>query len=276
MLSLTSPLGRYCPFHILTQLPYAIAKQHENHMTYQPYFIEGAQRPSRWMVTCDHASNLVPPALGGTLGLPKSEMARHIAYDIGAAGVSRALADALDAPVALSNFSRLVIDPNRGENDPTLLMRLYDGTVIPGNRHADAAERERRLDAYHRPYHAALEEVAALHPKRVIVSIHSFTPQLKGRPPRPWHIGVLHAYDERLTEPMFHRLTAEGDLVVGMNQPYGGHLPDDSIDRHALQHGRLNVLIELRHDLITTPDQQQAWGQRLAPLLEAALADTHL
>ncbi|TCS64591.1 putative N-formylglutamate amidohydrolase [Primorskyibacter sedentarius] len=276
MLPLTDPLGPYCPFHILTQLPYVIAKQNEDHMTYQPYFIEGAQRPSRWMVTCDHASNLVPPALGGTLGLPETEMARHIAYDIGAAGVSRALAEALNAPVALSNFSRLVIDPNRGEQDPTLLMRLYDGTVIPGNRHADAAERERRLDAYYRPYHTALAEVADLHPERAIISIHSFTPQLKGRPPRPWHVGVLHSYDERLSEPLFQRLVSEGDLVVGMNQPYGGHLPGDSIDRHALHHGRLNVLIELRHDLIVTPEQQQAWGQRLAPLLEAALADTQL
>jgi predicted N-formylglutamate amidohydrolase len=119
-----------------------------------PYHVEGADRTSRWVITCDHASNRVPPDVGGgDLGLPPADMERHIAYDVGAAGVARALAEALDAPVILSDFSRLVIDPNRGEDDPTLLMKVYDGSIIPANRHADAAEVERRLARYHRPYH---------------------------------------------------------------------------------------------------------------------------
>jgi len=102
---------------------------------YEPFFIHEGARTSRWLITCDHAANTVPPSVnGGSLGLPEADMERHIAFDIGAAGVTRALADALGAPAVLSNFSRLVIDPNRGVNDPTLLMKLYDGSVIPANR----------------------------------------------------------------------------------------------------------------------------------------------
>jgi predicted N-formylglutamate amidohydrolase len=226
------------------------------------------------LITCDHAANTVPPELGGTLGLPDADMARHNAFDPGAAGVSRALADALGCPAILGNFSRLVIDPNRGENDPTLLMRLYDGSVIPGNHHAGPEERERRLNAYYRPYHNALADLAARQDDTVIVAVHSFTRQLRARPSRPWHIGILHAYDGRLSDPLIARLQAEPDLVVGRNEPYPGHLPGDAIDRHALHHGRQNTLIELRNDLIETEAAQAAWGQRLAPLLVAALAET--
>lgn len=241
-------------------------------MTYVPFTVHGENRSSRWLITCDHATNTVPPDLGGTLGLPESDMTRHIAYDPGAAGVTRALADALGGTALLSNFSRLVIDPNRGEDDPTLVMRLYDGSVIPGNRCVDAAERERRMTAYYRPYHDALAEFAARRDDTVIVAVHSFTRQLKGRPSRPWHVGILHAYDRRLSDPFIAALEAEPDLVVGRNEPYPGHLPGDAIDRHALHHGRLNTLIELRNDLIATDATQQAWGQRLAPLLAKALA----
>ncbi|MGR3376583.1 N-formylglutamate amidohydrolase [Salipiger abyssi] len=242
-------------------------------MTYTPYHTEGEGRNGRFLVTCDHASNTVPPDLGGTLGLPEADMARHIAYDVGALGVARALAAVLDSPLIWADFSRLVIDPNRGEDDPTLLMRLYDGSVIPGNRHADAAERERRLNAYHRPYHTALESLAAARENVAIVSVHSFTRQLRGRPTRPWHVGILHAWDARLSDPLIARLEAEPDLTVGRNQPYPGHLPGDAIDRHALRHGRVNTLIELRNDLIATDATQEHWGTRLAPLLEAALND---
>ena len=117
----------------------------DRRMTYQSFEIHEESRASRWLITADHASNTVPPcAAGGDLGLPASEMGRHIAYDLGAAGVTLALADLLGAPAILSRFSRLVIDPNRGPDDPTLIMKLYDGTIIPANRHIDAAEETRR------------------------------------------------------------------------------------------------------------------------------------
>ncbi|WP_417207437.1 N-formylglutamate amidohydrolase [Antarctobacter sp.] len=242
-------------------------------MTYSTCEIIGESRPSRILITCDHAANTVPPDLGGSLGLPVSDMARHIAYDVGAAGVSIELGELLDAPVVLSNFSRLVIDPNRGEDDPTLLMKLYDGSVIPGNRHADAAEKARRLDAYYRPYDAALARMVARREDVAIVAIHSFTPQLHGRPLRPWHVGVLHAaWDARLSDPLIDLLEAQADLVVGRNEPYPGHLPGDAIDRHALREGRQNTLIEVRNDLIEEEAGQRHWAARLAPLLEQALA----
>jgi predicted N-formylglutamate amidohydrolase len=198
-------------------------------------------------------------------------MRRHIAYDIGAAGVTRHLADILGSSAILSRFSRLVVDPNRGEDDPTLIMKLYDGTIVPGNRHIDEAERERRLEAYHRPYHTAYGELVARRADTIIIAIHSFTPRLNGRAPRPWHVGILHAHwDQRLSRPLLDLLRAEPDLCVGENQPYAGHLPGDAIDRHALVPGRPNALIELRHDLITDPVGQRAWAERLAPMLEEA------
>lgn len=245
-------------------------------MTYRPFSIHGKDRPGRWLITCDHAANTVPSEInGGTLGLSDADMERHIAYDVGAAGVTLELARLLDSPAILSNFSRLVIDPNRGEDDPTLLMKLYDGTIIPGNRHADAIEINKRLNLCYRPYHRALTELAA-RPGMVLLSIHSFTRQLDGRPPRPWEIGVLHADDQRLSKPLIAALSAQGGAPVGDNEPYGGHLPGDAVERHALDHGRPNVLIELRNDLIRSPDNQNAWANRIAPVLQGVLDDSGL
>ena len=236
------------------------------------FTITGQDRPGRWLVTCDHATNRVPEAIGD-LGIGPADMARHIAYDVGAAGLARALGEALDSPVICSDFSRLVIDPNRGEDDPTLVMKLYDGTIIPANRHVDAAEVERRLQALYRPYHAAYAQLAARQADTVIVAIHSFTPCLKGRAPRPWHVGVLYSHlDERFSKPLIARLMRETDLCIGDNEPYAGHLPGDAIDRHALQPGRHNTLIELRNDLIGSEAEQRNWADRLAPILSEVLA----
>ncbi|EKD61816.1 MAG: hypothetical protein ACD_54C00085G0001 [uncultured bacterium] len=236
------------------------------------FTITGQNRPGRWLVTCDHATNRVPEAIGD-LGIGPADMARHIAYDVGAAGLARALGEALDSPVICSDFSRLVIDPNRGEDDPTLVMKLYDGTIIPANRHANAVEVERRLQTLYRPYHAAYAELAARRADTVIVAIHSFTPCLKGRALRPWHVGVLYSHlDERFSKPLIARLMREPDLCIGDNEPYAGHLPGDAIDRHALQPGRHNTLIELRNDLISSEAEQLAWAKRLAPILSEVLA----
>ena len=235
--------------------------------------ILGEDRPGRWLVTCDHASNHVPDWVdGGDLGIPAADMARHIAWDVGAAGLAVRLGENLDSPVILSDFSRLVIDPNRGEDDPTLVMKLYDGTIIPANRHAGPEEVERRLDRLYRPYHSAYARLAALRPDRVIVAMHSFTPCLRGRAARPWHVGVLYSHlDERFSKPLIARLQAETDLCIGDNEPYTGHLPGDAIDRHALRLGRHNTLIELRNDLIDDPASQAHWATRLSPILTEVL-----
>lgn len=246
-------------------------------MTDRAFWTEGEHRPSRWLITCDHATNRVPDWVGGgTLGIAAADMARHIAYDVGAAGLASALARLMDAPAVFSDFSRLVIDPNRGEDDPTLLMRLYDGTVIPANKTADAAERARRLERLHRPYHRALAGLANRHPARCICAIHSFTPQLRGRPPRPWQVGILYSHkDARLGPAMVAACRDEG-WITGENQPYDGHLDGDSIDRHALAQGRPNLLIEVRNDLIAAPEGQEAWAARLAPVIARVLEDARL
>jgi predicted N-formylglutamate amidohydrolase len=235
--------------------------------------IVGEDRPGRWLVTCDHASNRVPPDVaGGDLGIDAADMARHIAYDVGAAGLALALAERLNSPAILSDFSRLVIDPNRGEDDPTLVMRLYDGTIIPANRSVDAVEVERRLATLYRPYHYAYAALAARQHNTVILAVHSFTRCLRGRSPRPWEVGVLYSHlDARLSLPLIDLLRQLPGLCIGDNEPYEGHLPGDAIDRHALRPGRHNTLIELRNDLIANEVTQTAWAARLAPALEAAL-----
>ncbi len=236
--------------------------------------VVGEARPARWLVVCDHASNHVPQDVAeGDLGISPDDMARHIAYDVGAAGLALALAERLNAPAVLANFSRLVIDPNRGEDDPTLIMRLYDGTIILANRHIDEGEAARRVDAYYRPYHDAVSRLAARREDTVILSVHSFTRQFRGRAPRPWHVGLLFAQDDRLSRPLLSALDGPGDLNIGENQPYSGALAGDTIDRHAIRTGRHNTLIEVRNDLITTVAGQEDWAARLAALLPGALSE---
>jgi predicted N-formylglutamate amidohydrolase len=202
------------------------------------------------------------------------DMSRHIAYDLGAARVARHLAARMNSPLIMTDFSRLVIDPNRSVDDPTLVMKIYDGTIIPANRHADAAEVRRRMDLCYRPYHEADSKLAA-RPGIAICAVHSFTPQFKGRSWRPWHVGVLWAGDARIARPLIRRLRDTG-LTVGDNEPYSGHLAGDSIDRHALRHGRPNVLVEVRNDLIREDGQQIDWADRLAPVLEAAFDEADI
>lgn len=241
-------------------------------ITWAPFHVLGEDRGARWLVLCDHATNVIPPWLPSpTLGLMPDDLSRHIAYDVGAAGVAVRLAERLDAPVILSNFSRLVIDPNRGEDDPTLVRRLYDESIIPDNRHIDPKEIERRLALCYRPYHKAIEQRASRRPDTVIVSIHTYTPQLRHKARRPWHIGLLFAEDTRLSHPLADLLSASNDLVVGLNEPYSGYLAGDTIDRHAIRKARQNTLIEIRNDLVENEAGQRAWADRLGELLPKAL-----
>ena len=238
----------------------------------------GADRAGPLVLCCDHATNHVPECVsGGDLGLPPERMDWHIAYDIGAEGVTRALADLLGAPAVLSRFSRLVIDPNRAAWDPTLVRQIYDATVIPGNRTVDQAERARRIRTYYQPYHDALEATLSARPDAVLVSVHSFTPNLTGQKQRPWHYGILSSpHDRRLSEALIARLAAKSEAPVGDNEPYSGHLPGDTVDQHALAKGRHNTLIEIRNDLIATPDDQTRIAAWLAPIIKASLGDIGL
>jgi predicted N-formylglutamate amidohydrolase len=223
------------------------------------------------LLLCDHASNALPP---GGLGLEPALLCTHIAYDIGAAAATRALAGAYGAPALLGSWSRLLIDLNRGADDPTLVMKLSDGSIIPGNRQADAAEVAQRIACFHAPYHAAIDaELDRIGQGAVLVSMHSFTPSWKGHR-RPWEVGILYDRDVRLAKPLMARL-AEAGLKVGDNEPYSGALEGDTLWRHGTCRGLPHVLIEMRQDLVSTGELAQEFALRLRPILDMALHDMH-
>jgi len=225
------------------------------------------------ILLCDHASNEVPADLHD-LGLPSEQFERHIGYDIGAAALTRGLARRLGAPAVLTRFSRLVIDPNRGRDDPTLVMRLSDGAVVPGNAFIDdegIAERIRRFyDPYDAQVASIIESAMAAGVAPVIVSVHSFTPVWRGWP-RPWQIGLLWDGDDRMASLLTTVLEEDGERDVGRNEPYAGGLPGDTIDRHATSRGLANVLVEIRQDLIALESGADAWAERLARLIEKVI-----
>lgn len=229
------------------------------------------------LVLCDHAGNAFPPGYG-TLGLPEAQLRRHIAYDIGAAGVVRRLSAALGGTAVLSRYSRLLIDLNRGADDPTLVMRLSDGAIVPGNHPIGPEEIAERTRLYYRPYHRAvdwtIERSLAAGVRPIIVSVHSFTEAWKGVP-RPWQVGILWARDRRLPGLLLDRLTADPALIVGDNEPYSGELEGDCMDAHATRRGLAHALIEIRQDLIADDKGQAEWAERFAGLLSAILADPH-
>lgn len=227
------------------------------------------------LIVCDHASNALPPEYGA-LGLSPEAFERHIAYDIGAAGVTRRLAALLQAPALLSGFSRLLIDPNRGPDDPTLVMRLSDGQIVPGNAYVDSAEIARRREQYWRPYRqAAIDEVEGMMARGIVpcvVSIHSFTPVWKGAP-RPWHVALLWDCDPRLAKPLISALGGEGDLIVGDNEPYDGALKGDTMYELGTARGLPHVLFEIRQDLIADEKGQIEWAERLARYIAPVVAE---
>jgi predicted N-formylglutamate amidohydrolase len=230
------------------------------------------------LLVCDHASNAIPPGYDG-LGLRPDALGRHIAYDIGAADLTRALAARLDAPAVLSTFSRLLIDPNRGADDPTLVMRYSDGAIVQGNARIDAAEIVRRRDRFWAPYRAKIEATVeamlATGEPPGLVSIHSFTPVWRGVA-RQWKVGVLWDRDDRIPKPLLEALHAEPDLQadgIGDNEPYDGALAGDTIDAVATARGLANALIEIRQDLIDNPAGVIAWAERFARLLTPIVAE---
>lgn len=227
-------------------------------------------RASGLLLLCDHASNRVPEEYGD-LGLPQSQFERHIGYDIGVRPLTLELARRLGAPALMTTYSRLLIDPNRGEDDPTIVMRLSDGAVVPGNAKVDAAERQNRIDRFHRPYHdlidTTLDQMLEKAPPPVIVSIHSYTAVWRGIP-RPWHAGILWDSDGRAALPIIEQLRRDEDLVVGDNEPYDGALKNDTMYRHGTKRGLAHALLEVRQDLIADETGVLEWADRLEPILE--------
>ena len=230
------------------------------------------------VLICDHASNRLPYQYG-SLGLAKAEFERHIAWDIGVAQVTRLMSGLLGVPAILSNYSRLLIDLNRGRDDPTLIMQLSDGALIPGNARISPKERERRISDYYEPYHQALENlldqcVKADHPP-AIVSLHSFTQEWHGTL-RPWEAALLWDRDDRLVKPLLDCLRKETDFSIGDNEPYTGNLQGDSMYRHGTCRGLAHALVEIRQDQIRDGEGQREWAGRLADILTRIMADADL
>lgn len=235
----------------------------------KPYrSIEGDLRTGI-LILCDHAENTIPEPFAN-LGLRSEDLNRHIAYDLGAAPVAERLAKVLSAPALISCFSRLLIDPNRGLDDPTVIMQISDGLVVPGNAGLDEAAIAARVARYYTPYHQAIERaidagIAAGKPP-VVVSVHSFTQAWKGVP-RPWSVGVLWDKDPRLALPLLEGLRTIPGILVGDNAPYTGQLKGDTLYRHGTRRGLAHALIEVRQDLILGPEGQAEWATRLAEVL---------
>lgn len=239
---------------------------------------------SPFLLIGDHAGNVIPEALGD-LGLPAAERVRHIAWDIGIAGLGEAMARDMDAVFVRQTYSRLVVDCNRRPEDegtngaPGAIAPVSDGSPVPGNRDLSAADRQARVEEIHEPYQQAIAaEIArrrAAGQETVLIALHSFTPMLKDGRPRPWQVGVLH----HLGEPAFAHaliaaLSARPDLTVGDNEPYRMDLIDYTVPRHAWPAGLRYAEIEVRQDLIGDEGGQAEWAALLAQALAEARATT--
>lgn len=242
-----------------------------------PVIERNATSRSPFLLTCDHYGRVIPDALGD-LGLPASELTRHIAWDIGIAGVAERVSDALGAHLIAQRYSRLVIDCNRPPDVASSIPVLSEATTIPGNEGISSAEADERRAAIFTPYHDRIDEAIDARQAQgrptVLVSLHSFTPVYAGVA-RPWHIGTLYHRDTRLPPLLLKLLHAEGDLVVGDNQPYAvSDLTDFTIPVHGEKRGLMNTGIEIRQDLIGDEAGQAQWAERLTRLfreIEATL-----
>lgn len=230
---------------------------------------------SPFLLIGDHAGNSVPLALG-SLGLSETEMMRHIAWDIGTAGLGERLSVALDAVFVRQTYSRLVVDCNRDPEAADAILAVSDATRVPANHELTASDRATRVGVIHAPYQDAIAAELARRDaegrETILVSLHSFTPTMQGFV-RPWQIGVLYSEGRvSFALSMLRRLSACDDLTVGDNQPYAMDTTDYTVPRHAFTANRQYLEIEIRQDLLVTPEHQAGWSDRIAAHLKAAAA----
>jgi predicted N-formylglutamate amidohydrolase len=230
------------------------------------------QGTSPFFLLGDHAGRQIPARLGD-LGLPAQELERHIAWDPGIAPVTRMMSERLDATAILQLYSRLVIDCNRPIGSETSIATLSETTEIPGNCDLTPHDKAARADEIFIPYHDAIRHAldarAAQKRSTILIAMHSFTPVYKGER-RPWHAGVLYR-ETALAQILLKLLRAEDGLIVGDNEPYTVNDDTDfSIPVHGEQRRLPHAAIEIRQDLIATPQQQTAWAERMVRLLTAA------
>jgi predicted N-formylglutamate amidohydrolase len=231
------------------------------------------------LLVCDHASNHIPAYLD-CLGISADLLNTHIGWDIGSADVTRSLAERLKLPAVLCGSSRLVVDCNRDLSDLTAFPKQSAGEPVPGNVSLNDVGRERRAAEIYWPYHHEIDrQIAELEknsPAPAIISIHSFTPDFAGEI-RPWHIGVLWDKDDRIARPFMDKLSTRDGILVGDNEPYSGrHLADFTIDHHAEANGLPHLAIEIRQDLIATPEGVAHWAALIADVLEEIIGGRKL
>ena len=236
-------------------------------MSSEAFRIVGTPRFGGILVVSNHASNRVPDDID--LGIDPALLDLHIAHDIGVLGIAERMAQRPGAAAFLGNVSRLVCDFNREEGAPAIIPIASDGHAIPGNS-LSHAEHEARLERFYRPYHAALSALLDAAPPALILSLHSFTPQLATNPAekRPWQVGVLYNSDDRAARLAIAMLEADG-LVVGDQQPYSGLLLNATMNRHAEPEGRPYLGVEIRQDEIAGAAGQAVWAERLARICNA-------
>jgi predicted N-formylglutamate amidohydrolase len=240
-----------------------------------PFEIVNADGPASLVLVCDHASNRIPRALHH-LGLAPAPLREHIAWDIGAGEVARRLARRFDAPLALTGYSRLVIDCNRALNDPSSIAAESDGIAVPGNRGLSQGERNRRTETLFKPYHDAVARLIAAKVEHggspAVVSVHSFTPVFQ-KTRRPWHVGVLWNEDRRIALPLLDALRRATEIVVGDNEPYSARDGVGyTIVTHAESAGLAHVAIEIRQDLVATLAGAEQWAGIVGNALASAFA----
>ena len=240
-----------------------------------PFSVHNEKGKAPLLLLCDHASKAIPKALGD-LGISDAELSRHIGWDIGGLDSAIALAEALDAPLVASGYSRLVIDCNRWPGGEGSTPEISDGTHVPANHGLTKGQIDARAEACFWPYHREvarhLDRMTSNGRKVALLVMHSFTPEMAGFK-RPWHVGVLWNDDPRLPEPLLAELRRDTSLVVGDNEPYSAR---DAYEYTLNAHPRPRKLpycsLEVRQDLVATPEDARAWGRRLAPAIGAAVA----
>lgn len=240
-----------------------------------PFSVVNEKGRAPLLLLCDHASKAVPKALGD-LGISEADLSRHIGWDIGGLDAAIALCEALDAPLVASGYSRLVIDCNRWPGGEGSTPEVSDDVVVPANRRLTKEQVDARAEAcfwpYHREVDRLLDGMTADDRKVCLLVVHSFTPVMKGFV-RPWHVGVLWNDDPRLPAPLLAELRRDPALVVGDNEPYSARASYEyTLNAHARSRAIPHCSLEVRQDLMGTPEDARAWGQRLAPAIEAAVA----
>jgi len=238
-----------------------------------PFRVEHEHGASPFFLVCDHAGQRIPRALG-TLGVADADLERHIAWDIGASGLASALSSRLDAILIAQTYSRLVIDCNRPLTSPTSIAVRSERTDIPGNRDLTPAHTAMRAREIFAPYHgriaSELDARAAAGKPTILISVHSFTPVFHDVA-RPWHLGMLYHRDARLAHALLALIRAEGDWVVGDNEPYSvSDATDYAIPVHGEKRGLAHVELEVRQDLIVDEKGRREWAERIAAWLTEA------